>query len=224
MTVHPKIPHDLVVGVILAGGQSRRMGGGDKCLRQLAGQAMLAHVISRLQPQCASLVINANGAPERFSEFHLPVTPDTLLGHAGPLAGVLAGMRWAHAHASGAHWVASVSADAPFIPIDLVQRLADHLSQQATDRRAAVALAQSGGRLHPVIGLWPLTLMEDLETALAEGMRKVLAWTDRHGTLAVEFPFEPVGSNEIDPFFNVNTPEDLAEAERIVAIRSPADR
>ena len=193
------------------------MGGGDKGLLDLAGQSMLARVIAALGPQVGALAINANGDPARFAGYGLTVVPDTVDGFVGPLAGVLAGLRWAAAHAPGATHIASVSADAPFLPTDLVARLAAAI----LDRPAAIAIARSGGELHPVIGLWPVHLAEDLEAALTAGVRKVLAWTDRHGTVAVDFAFLDVAGAQIDPFFNANTPAELDEARRILAVMRP---
>lgn len=206
-----------ITGVLLAGGQSRRMfpgeaTGGDKCLRDLVGRPMLAHVIERLQPQVSRLVINANGDPTRFAAFGLPVVSDTVDGFVGPLAGVLAGMRWSLATMPGSSHIATVSTDAPFIPRNLVSQLADAVAA----RPLAVAIAGSGGELHPVIGLWPVALANDLEAALKEGVRKVLAWTDRHGTVAVGFPFITMAAGQIDPFFNANHPDELDEARRLL--------
>jgi molybdopterin-guanine dinucleotide biosynthesis protein A len=199
-------------GIILAGGQSRRMGGGDKGLRDLAGKPMLAHVIERLAPQVGRLVINANGDPQRFAAFALPVVPDTVEGFAGPLAGVLAGMRWSAAHDPQARWIATAPGDSPLLPCDLVQRLAAALE----GKDSGIALAQTGGELHPVAGLWPVALAGDLERELARGTRKVLHWTDRHGTVAVPFPMARIGAAEIDPFFNANTPEELETLRELV--------
>ncbi len=206
-----------ITGVLLAGGQSRRMfpdqpGGGDKSLRDLAGKPMLAHLIERLGPQVGRLVINANGDPARFAAFNLPVAPDTIHGFVGPLAGVLAGMRWSETNAPSATHIATVSTDAPFIPLDLVARL----RKGVVDHPAAIAIASSGGDLHPVIGLWPVALADDLEKTLHNGVRKVLAWTDRHGTQAVEFPFTQMAGRQIDPFFNANHPDELDEARRLL--------
>jgi molybdenum cofactor guanylyltransferase len=206
-----------ITGVLLAGGQSRRMfpdaaAGGDKALRDLAGRPMLAHVIDRLRPQVARLVINANGDPARFDAFGLPVAADTVGGFVGPLAGVLAGMRWSLKHAGQATHVATVSTDAPFIPRDLVARLATVIEARPT----AIAIARSAGELHPVIGLWPVALADDLERALEAGVRKVLAWTDRHGTEPVDFPFVTMAGCQIDPFFNANHPDELDEARRLL--------
>lgn len=211
--MNPEI-RDRYVGVVLAGGQSRRMGGGDKGLLDLDGQSMLARVIAALGPQVRTLAVNANGDPARFAGYGLAVVPDTVDGFVGPLAGVLAGLRWAAVHAPDATHIATVSADAPFLPGDLAARLADAL----IDRPTAIAIARSGGELHPVIGLWPVHLADDLEAALMAGTRKVLAWTDRHGTVAVDFPFLDVAGEQIDPFFNANTPAELDEARRILAV------
>jgi molybdopterin-guanine dinucleotide biosynthesis protein A len=196
-----------VTGVILAGGQSRRMGGGDKGLLELAGKPMLAHVIERLAPQVGGLVLNANGDPARLARFGLPVVADSIPDFAGPLAGVLAGMRWARAHTPAARFIATAAGDAPLLPTDLVARCRAALR----DSSGGIALAQSDGELHPVIGLWPVALADDLEAALRDGVRKVLAWTDRHGTVPVPFAFVEVGGSHaaIDPFFNANTPQEL---------------
>lgn len=201
------------VGVLLAGGQSRRMGGGDKGLLEIGGKTMLAHVIDRLAPQVARMVVNANGDPARFAAFGLPVVADTIGGFVGPLAGVLAGMRWTRSEAPAASHVVTVSTDAPFLPADLVARLTEALAA-APDKR--IALAASGGELHPVIGLWPVALADDLESALTQGLRKVLHWTDRHGSVAVDFPFYEARGRRLDPFFNANTPEELAEARLLI--------
>ena len=209
-----------VVGVLLAGGQSRRMfadglGQGDKGLLEIAGKPMLAHVIERIAPQVGRMVINANGDPARFSAFGLPFVADTVGGHVGPLAGVLAGMRWAREHGPAAEFILTASTDAPFVPADLVARLAAAL--QGPGGGARIALARSDGHLHPVIGLWPVQLADDLEGALHDGVRKVLAWTDRHGTLGVDFAPVAIGKESVDPFFNANTPDELAEARRLLA-------
>jgi molybdenum cofactor guanylyltransferase len=206
-------------GLLLAGGQSRRMsdafaaGRGDKGLLDLSGKPMLGHVIERLTPQAGRLVINANGDPARFASFDLPVVPDTIEGYAGPLAGILAGLRWSIVNAPDATHVVSVSTDAPFLPADLVTKLQQGLANAS----GSIALAQSGGELHPVIGLWPVALADDLEQALHAGTRKVLAWTDRHGTVPIEFPFTHLKGRSVDPFFNANTPEELAEARHLLA-------
>lgn len=208
------ISKDAITGVLLAGGQSRRMGGGDKGLLELAGRPMLARVLDRFAPQVGRVVLNANGDPSRFSAFGLPVTPDTIEGSVGPLAGVLAGMRWAAKETPAATHIATASTDAPFVPLDLVTKL----MQAIENRQEKIVLAASGGHKHPVIGLWPVELADDLEAALNDGVRKVLHWTDRHGTLEVDFPITKVRELQLDPFFNANTPEELAEAEALIKV------
>lgn len=215
------LDRDEITGVVLAGGQSRRMfatgqatagTAGDKGLLDLGGRPMLGHVVARLAPQVGRLVINANGDATRFAAFGLPVVADSVSGFVGPLAGVLAGMRWSLAHAPASRYVATVSSDAPFLPADLVARLAAAVSPGEN----GIALAASGGELHPVIGLWPVALADDLERALGEGVRKVLRWTDTHDTTKVDFAPETVGGRSVDPFFNANTPEELAEARSLL--------
>jgi len=204
----------VVFGVLLAGGQSRRMGGGDKCLRPLAGRPILARVIARAQPQVAGLVLNANGDPARFAEFGLPVAGDVVEGFAGPLAGVLTGLDWAARHAPGSNWLASFACDAPFFPEDLVVRLRAAIEATGAD----MACAASQGRAHPVFALWPLRLRGELRRAmLDEGLRKVDLWTARYRLAEVEFPMLETATGPLDPFFNANRPEDLAEAERFSA-------
>ena len=200
-------------GVILAGGLSRRMGGGDKGLLELAGRPMLGHVVCRLRPQVSAVVINANGDPARFAPLGLPVVPDPIGGFVGPLAGVLAGMRWSAANAPDARWIVTAAGDAPLLPSDLVARL----TQAVEDRPGAIALAHSHGELHPVIGLWPVALAEDLEEQLGKGVRKVLHWTDRHGTVAMPFRPARVCGLDIDPFFNANTPQELDQLRTMLA-------
>jgi molybdopterin-guanine dinucleotide biosynthesis protein A len=193
-----------VVGLVLAGGQSRRMGGGDKALRTLGGMTLVERVIERLRPQVEALALNANGDPARFAKFGLPVVADTVPDFAGPLAGVLAGLDWAAAQHRDCPFVASVATDAPFFPFDLVTRLARDLELAGAD----LACAASGGRAHPVFGLWAVRLREDLRRAvIEEGVRKVDQWTSRHRLVTVPFADQP-----IDPFFNANRPEDLEAA------------
>jgi len=198
-----------LVGLLLAGGQSRRMGGGDKTLRSLGGLPLLEHVIERLRPQVDTLVLNANGDPSRFAKFGLPVVADSVLGFAGPLAGVLAGLEWAAAHRADCPFVVSVATDAPFLPTDLTSRFIEAIERDAAD----LACAASDGRSHPVFGLWPVRLRNDLRRAVVEeGIRKVDQWTARHRLVTVSFLIDP-----IDPFFNANRPEDLATAEALLA-------
>lgn len=195
------------IGLLLAGGLSRRMGGGDKCLRPLGGRPVLAHIVERARPQVSALVINANGDPSRFAAFGLPVAADTIEGFAGPLAGVLTGMEWAAKHSPGASWLATFATDAPFFPRDIVARLHDAVARDGAD----MACARSGGQDHPVFGLWPVRLAADLRRAMEEGVRKVDLWTARYKLAVAEFSAQP-----FDPFFNANRPEDLAEAERLL--------
>ncbi|MFY0636250.1 MAG: molybdenum cofactor guanylyltransferase MobA [Vannielia sp.] len=191
-----------VVGVILAGGQARRMGGGDKGLLELGGVPLLQRVVQRLAPQVEAVCLNANGDAARFDGYGLPVVADPVEGFAGPLAGVLAGMRWAQAE--GASHVVSVAADTPFFPRDLAERL---IAGAAGSSPVLAAVREAGRvRRQPTFGLWPVALADDLEAALGEGLRKVVHWTERHDGREVVF-----GSS--DAFFNVNTPEDLAAAE-----------
>lgn len=202
------------LGLLLAGGLARRMGGGDKPLRLIAGRSILAHVVDRLGPQCDGLLINANGDPARFADYGLPVIGDSVPGFAGPLAGILAGLDWMAENRPGHAWMVSVAADTPFIPRDLVQRL--HGAREAAN--APLACAASGGWAHPVIGLWSVALRDDLRHALTvEDERKIGRWTARHGVATVEWPVEPV-----DPFFNANRPDDLVEAEQLHARLSDA--
>ncbi|MEM1237857.1 MAG: molybdenum cofactor guanylyltransferase MobA [Pseudomonadota bacterium] len=194
---------NLPVGVILAGGQATRMGGGDKGLIELGGRTLLDRVIERIEGQVAGLSINANGNPRRFDEFGLPVIADTIDGFPGPLAGVLAGMEWAHK--VGARHIVTVAADTPFFPTDLVVRLERAASRANTP--IALAATQEEGRTtrHPTFGLWPVSLRDELRSALKGGLRKVVRWTDTHGAATTAF--------DDHAFFNINTPEDLAAAE-----------
>ena len=196
-----------VVGVVLAGGLARRMGGGDKGLISLRGRPILDHVIERLAPQVDRIVINANGDPGRLASYGFPIVADPIEGFAGPLAGVLAGMEWAARECPGADWIVTAATDTPFFPRDLVRRFREAIAEQGAD----LACAASGGRRHPVFGLWPVALSGDLSRAMeADGVRKVDLWTARHRLAVAEFADQPY-----DPFFNVNRPEDVAEAERI---------
>lgn len=198
------------LGVILAGGLARRMGGGDKGLLTLQGRPLLTHVIERLAPQVADLALNANGDPDRFAEFGLPVLPDTIEGFPGPLAGVLAGLDWAADQ--GADSIVTAAADTPFFPCDLAPRLL--LAGEGMDHPLVLAATpDETGRMrrHPTFGLWPVALRDDLRAALGDGLRKVVLWTDRHAGREAAFETGP-----LDPFFNVNTPEDLARARLVL--------
>jgi molybdopterin-guanine dinucleotide biosynthesis protein A len=202
------------LGVLLAGGLARRMGGGDKPLKTIGGRTILERAIERLRPQCAALILNANGDPGRFAFTGLPVVPDDVPGFAGPLAGILAALDWAARERPEIAWVVSAAADSPFLPHDYVSRL--HAARAAAG--VPLACAESGGQAHPVNGLWATALREDLRHALvAEDMRKIDRWTARHGVARASWPVEP-----IDPFFNANAPADLAEAERLIALYGDA--
>jgi molybdopterin-guanine dinucleotide biosynthesis protein A len=205
--------HD-VLGVVLAGGRARRMGGGDKARIRIGDRTILERVLARIAPQCAGVVLNANGDPVRFADTGLPVLADSVPDFAGPLAGILAGLDWAATHRPGIADVVSVPGDCPFLPTDLVGRL----WRVRQDARAPLACARSGEWRHPVVGLWPVALREDLRAALVEQqLRKIEIWTARHGVAIAEWPMTP-----FDPFFNVNTPADAAEATRIAAQQDEA--
>jgi len=197
-------------GVLLAGGLARRMGGGDKPMRTIAGRTILERAIARLRPQCDGLILNANGDPMRFTGFGLPVIADSVADFPGPLAGILAGLDWIAANRPDVAFVLSAAADCPFLPRDLLARL----HQARIEQNAQGAVAASGGQTHHVIGLWSVGLREELRQALTvEGVRKVERWTARYKIATATWPAEP-----LDPFFNANTTDDLAEAERLAAL------
>ena len=204
-----------IAGVILAGGLASRMGGGDKALLEVAGKPLLGYVIDRLRPQVDTVVLNANGDPARFARFGLPVVSDTVEGFVGPLGGVLAALRWAARH--GFTHVVSAAGDTLFFPEDLVARLAAALSDRDRIAVAATNDPERGLSEHPTFGIWPVALADDLEEALRGNMRKVIVWASRHG--CARAVFDDAGEF---PFFNVNTPEDLAEAARIAGTRRGA--
>jgi molybdopterin-guanine dinucleotide biosynthesis protein A len=196
-------------GLVLAGGLARRMGGGDKALIRIGNETILARALARLSPQVSGIVLNANGDPARFAPFGLPVIADSVPDFAGPLAGILAGLDWVAANRPGIAWVASVPGDCPFLPHDLVARL--HEARAAEGK--PLACAHSGDWRHPVVGVWPVVLREDLRHAITvEDLRKIEVWTARHGIALADWPAEPV-----DPFFNVNTPEDVERATKLAA-------
>ena len=204
----PLVPVPPVLGLILAGGLARRMGGGDKPLRNLGGRTLLDRVVSRLEPQCGGgLILNANGDPRRFPDFPGRIVPDEVPDNPGPLAGILAGLDHAAAHHPGLTHVVSVSGDAPFLPLDLVARLV------GSGSGASIVMAASGPREHFTVALWPVALRGDLRHALVErGERRVGAFLKAHEAVAVSWPVEP-----FDPFLNINAPEDLAAAGSILA-------
>jgi molybdenum cofactor guanylyltransferase len=199
-----------IPGVLLAGGLARRMGGGDKPMRTIAGKTILERVIARLSPQCDGLVLNANGEPSRFAAFGLPVIADTVADFPGPLAGILAALDWMAQHRPEVKFMLSAAADCPFLPRDLVMRLAEARAAQ----NAELAVAASDGRTHPVVGLWSVRLRNELRHALVkEDIRKIDRWTARYALATVTWPTTP-----LDPFFNANTVEDIAEADRLAAL------
>ncbi|MGQ0455494.1 MAG: molybdenum cofactor guanylyltransferase MobA [Hyphomicrobium sp.] len=202
-----------ILGVILAGGRASRMGGGDKGLVDLAGRPMLAHVIDRFAPQVAQVILNANGDPARFTSFGLQVVADDESRSPqgmGPLAGLLAGLAWAEQSGAGYHWVATVTTDTPMLPPDLVERLAG-----AANRGPAIAA--SGGRRHPTIGLWPLAIAKRVRAALDEGRLGADAFAKANAAVEVAFPFLQIDGHEVDPFFNANAPDDIATARRLLS-------
>jgi molybdopterin-guanine dinucleotide biosynthesis protein A len=200
----------LIPGVLLAGGLARRMGGGDKPMRQIGGRSILERVVARLKPQCDGLILNANGDPARFASFGLPVIADTVENFPGPLAGILAALDWAAAERPDVEFILSAAADCPFLPRDLVARLHRARSEQ----NAQLAVAASDGQSHPVIGLWSVGLREELRHALVvEDVRKIDRWTARYKLATVEWSVD-----QLDPFFNANTMDDIAAAERLAAL------
>ena len=200
------------LGLVLAGGLARRMGGGDKARIKVGGATILERVLARMKPQCVELILNANGDPARLADSGLTVVPDSVPDLAGPLAGFLAGLDWAATHRPEIVDVASVPGDCPFLPRDLVTKL--HAARAAEGK--ALACAHSGDWRHPVVGLWQVALREDLRHALVvEDLHKIEIWTARHGIAVADWPVLPV-----DPFFNVNTPEDAAAAEGMAAMEA----
>jgi molybdenum cofactor guanylyltransferase len=198
-----------IVGVLLAGGRSSRMGGGDKCLLPLAGRPILAHVIERLKSQLSDLIVSANGDPARFASFRLPVVEDRLGDFAGPLAGIHAGLEWTRANRPRSRFVITAASDTPFLPADLVSRFRAAIGQ--SQPKLLVARSQAG--LHPTFGLWPVSLADALADSLKTGARKVTDWVRQHQAEEVTFPEVEVGGRKIDPFFNINRQDDLMAAE-----------
>jgi len=193
------------LAVVLAGGLARRMGGGDKPLVDLGGRPLLRHILDRLQPQVSLLALNVNDEAGRYQPFGLTILPDSLPGRPGPLAGILAALDWAAI--AGARHVLTVPGDTPFLPPDLAQRLG-----AAILAGAPAAMAASGGRRHPIAGLWPVAAREGLRRAIRdEGLRRADDWAGGLGTVTVDFAIDP-----FDPFFNLNSPDDLAAAERLL--------
>jgi molybdopterin-guanine dinucleotide biosynthesis protein A len=203
------------LGLVLAGGLARRMGGGDKARTRVGGRTILERALACLSAQCERVIINANGNPARFADTNLPIVADSVPDFAGPLAGILAGLDWAAAHAPHIEWLASAPGDCPFLPGNLVARL--HEARVAAG--TPLACARSGEWRHPVVALWNVALREDLRHALIdEHLHKIEIWTARHGIAIADWPTEPT-----DPFFNVNTPEDAARAEKLAALQPNSD-
>ena len=208
--------HPPTFGLVLAGGLARRMGGGDKARIEIGGVSILDRVLATLSAQCPGIVINANGDPERFADTGLTVVADSVPDFAGPLAGILAGLDWLAEQKNGIEWIVSVPGDCPFLPDDLVERL--HQARRKMGTGVPLACARSGEWRHPVVGLWSLALREDLRKALVEDdMRKIEVWTARHGVAIADWPDQP-----IDPFFNVNTPDDAAQAQALADLHPDA--
>ena len=198
-----------VAGTVLAGGLARRMGGGDKGMLHLGDRSLLDHVVARLRPQVRMVALNVNDDASRYDSSMFSLAPDMLPGHPGPLAGVLAGLDWTFANVPGLHWIVTVPTDTPFLPVDLVERLFAAVTASGAD----MACAASAGRRHPVVGLWPVHLRNELRQALIrEGVRKIDAWTGRYQVAEASFSDDPV-----DPFFNINRPDDLATARTLLA-------
>jgi molybdopterin-guanine dinucleotide biosynthesis protein A len=205
------IPVPPTLGLVLAGGLARRMGGGDKARLKIGGISILDRVLATLSGQCIDIIINANGDPKRFEDTGCVVVPDNVEGHPGPLAGILAGLDWLAEQNNGVEWILSVPGDCPFLPDDLVEKL--HVARRRKGAGVPLACARSGEWRHPVVGLWPLALRQNLRKALVQDdMRKIEMWTGQHGVAIADWPDQPV-----DPFFNVNTPEDVARAEQAAA-------
>ena len=208
MTPSVTLPLPPTLGVVLAGGRAIRMGGTDKPLLRLGGRTLLDRILERLKPQCSGVIISANGDPARFGETGLPIVPDGVPGHPGPLAGLLAAMEWAVSQSPPCAWIVSVPGDTPFLPEDLARRL--HVEREKAG--TPIACAASGGRVHPAVGLWSTDLRDDLRSALTvEHQRGVRRWAERHGAAEASWP-----ATACDPFFNINTPEDLETAEGLL--------
>jgi molybdenum cofactor guanylyltransferase len=200
-----------VVGLLLAGGKSSRMGGGDKCLRVLAGKPILACIIDRLKSQVSEIVINANGDASRFAAYGLTVVADSIVGFVGPLAGVHAGLQWVKANRPDTTHVVTIATDTPFFPLDLVSRFCLEARDDST-----LLVARSDEGVHPVIGLWPVTLAPAIEDFLKREKRKVGQFADEQRAFQMYFPNVEIGAMLIDPFFNINEPEELARANTLM--------
>lgn len=195
------------IGVILAGGQSRRMGGRDKAVMEIFGEPMIAHVARRLAGQCKTVVISANGDASRFDFLNMPVVSDGFSGHRGPLAGILAALDWMTEACPAAQWLASIAVDTPFFPGDFVAKL----HEERRKKSSLLAMASSGGRKHPVDALWIATLRSDLRNTLSSGdIGKVGSWMAHHDAAVASWSTDP-----FDPFMNINTPDELEAARAL---------
>ena len=207
-----QLMNDTCFGVLLAGGLARRMGGGDKALRTIGGTTILERIIAVMGPQCAGLLLNANGDVARLAGFGLPVAADDVAGFKGPLAGILAGLDWIAVHHPGLDFAISIPTDTPFLPANLVARL----EEEREKRHAEIVCACSGGVTHPVVALWPVGIRTDLRHALVdEDLRKIDGFIQRYRLATVDWPIEPY-----DPFFNANEPADLVRAQAILTQRA----
>ena len=206
------ISKETVTGVILAGGQSTRMGGGDKFLKKVSDETILETVIEKFKPQSTTLIISANGDLSRLNSFNVPLVEDTVKDHAGPLAGILAAMQWTRANKPNHTHILSVAADSPLFPENFADQMINHANSLSEE---AIILAKSNGWHHPIFGLWPIQLADDLETQLKDGIRKIRAWTNTHPNSTVEFENLLLKGEEVDPFFNINSPEDFETYENI---------
>ncbi len=201
---------DDVIGLILAGGRGRRLGGQDKAFLTLGEETLLVRAIARAKPQVGELLINANGDLSRFAPFGLPVIEDRIGGFLGPLAGIVSGLEWIRENRPHARWLASFACDCPFFPLDMVE----HLIAKAESESASVAIAASHGRHHPVFAAWSAGLSVTSENVLCDqGLRKMDDFVARFPNTRVQFPADPA-----DPFFNINTPDDLARAEALLTL------
>ena len=200
-----------MAGVILAGGLATRMGGGDKTLKEIGERKILDIVIERIRPQVSGLVFNTNNDPVIYSDLDIPIISDQFKNSYGPLAGILAGMEWACQ--KGYSLMVSIAGDTPFFPEDLVAKLVFNQQQNQESIVLAATRDKTSGKIyrHPTFGLWSVHLRHDLKANLDNGVRKIVQWTDQHQGKLVEFPI-----GKVDPFFNINTPGDLQEAERLI--------
>ncbi|MGB7336969.1 MAG: molybdenum cofactor guanylyltransferase MobA [Salaquimonas sp.] len=207
-----------IIGVVLAGGLSRRMEGPEKALMDLHGKPLLQRVCERLETQLPKVILNANGDPSRFSFMPNPVQADVIEGYAGPLAGLLSAMKWAKHNAPDATRIITVAADTPFFPADLVNRFCETTENASKDQQdQTICLAYSDGNRHPVFGSWPISLFEPLKHFLVdENNRKVMLFAQRYNLKKVEFELFDIEDESIDPFFNINTPEDFNAAEKLL--------